>query len=109
MNLFRNERQFMNAIISNARQLGFRVFHPEISQGSEAGYPDLTIVGHNALIFLETKGPGTKTRITPKQQAWIDELQAAGQTAMIVYPDDFDTVMELLQVAYEAAFHEGAA
>jgi len=107
--LFRNERQFMNAIASNARELGFRVFHPEISQGSEAGFPDLTIVGHGVVLFIETKGPGKNARITPKQQAWIDALTAAGQTALIAYPDDFNFVMDLLQTAYETALLEEPA
>jgi hypothetical protein len=106
--LFRNERSFMNAIASNARQLGYLVFHPEISQGSVKGYPDLTIVGHGAVFFIETKF-GPKARVTEAQQAWLDALIDARQAVRLAYPEDFEDIMNDLQAAYEAAFRQGAA
>lgn len=96
--MFRNERQFMNAVMSNARQLGYLAHHNEIAQGSESGFPDIVICGHGILRVIETKGP--RWRIDPKQQRWIDELVYADQHARFAWPDDFDEIMRDLEEAY---------
>lgn len=100
--LFRNEKQLMAAIMSNARQLGFLVFHVDVPQHSDQGFPDIVIAGHGIVRYIETKGP--RWRISDRQQLWIDTLVDAGQNARFAWIEDFDEVMTDLQDAYQAAF-----
>lgn len=103
---FQTEAELQRAIVNQARQLGFRVYHTAISQGSQKGFPDLCICGKGLLLFVECKGPNG--RIETEQQAWINELNAAGQLALFASTEnknDFDRVVTILQDAYEADFH----
>lgn len=90
------EASFQKTVIDMARVLGWSCFHPRYSIGSDAGYPDLTMVHptHGAL-WLELKT--RRGRISDAQRAWIDRLTAAGQRAYIVYPDQFDVIEALLR------------
>jgi hypothetical protein len=102
---FQTEAQLMRAIESNARQLGYLVYHTRVSIGSNPGFPDLVIVGHGAIFAIETKGP--KGTISDEQERWIEELQRAGVSARFAWSTidaDFDEIMNDLQDAYEAAF-----
>lgn len=99
ISLFRNEAELMRAILRNARLLGYLAFHVDIPQHSDAGFPDIVICGHGIVRWIETKGP--RGRVSPGQQRWIDELQAAGQNARIAHLDDYDEVMRDLEQAYE--------
>jgi hypothetical protein len=101
------ESELQAAIMRAARQLGYIVYHTKYSIGSAPGYPDAAICGKGRYWLFEFKGP--KGRVSEAQQAWIDELQAAGIDARIVWPDDYDGVIRELQAAYEAAFRQGAA
>lgn len=103
MILFRNEQQLMNAILRNARQLGYLVFHVDIPQHSDAGFPDIVICGHGIVRWIETKGP--RGRVSLGQQRWIDELCAAGQHARIARSEDFDDIMRDLEEQYEIDHH----
>lgn len=90
------EAQFQRAILDMARVLGWTYFHPRYSIGSDAGYPDLTMLHpvHGAL-WLELKT--RRGRISEAQRDWIDCLTDAGQRAYIVYPDQFDVIEALLR------------
>lgn len=103
---FQTEAELQRAIVTQARQLGFRVYHTAISQGSQKGFPDICICGKGLLLFVECKGPNG--RIMRDQQAWIDDLKASGQLAMFASTEnrgDYDRVVTILQDAYEADFH----
>ncbi len=52
--------------------------------GDAAGFPDLVIVGPGGLAFAELKS--TKGRVTASQQAWLNQLRNAGQTAVVWTP-----------------------
>ena len=99
MNLFRTEAELMNAILRNARLLGYLAFHVDVPQHSDKGFPDIVICGHGIVRWIETKGP--RGRVSERQQLWIDELVAAGQHARIAWLDDYDDIMRDLEEAYE--------
>lgn len=106
MRLFRNEQELMKGITRNARQLGFLVFHIDIPQHSDAGFPDIVICGHGIVRWIETKGP--RGTISERQQRWIDELTYAGQNARFAWIEEFDEIMQDLETAYEQDHHRRA-
>ena len=67
------EKQFQAQVLDLARIFGWRVYHPFLSKWSERGFPDLTMVRGNRLIFAELKRDTGKT--TPAQDEWIDLLR----------------------------------
>lgn len=83
-----------------AKQLGYSCFHNTYSIGSDRGFPDLVIAGYGCVIFWELKGP--KGRIKKEQDAWINDLKAAGQVADILWPDDYDEALKYLQDSVES-------
>lgn len=93
------EAQMLAGIRKAAEQLGYQCYHTTYAVGSTPGYPDLTIVGHGKTFFYELKGP--RGRVSRDQQAWIDALFEAGQRARIVWPQDYDSVLEELASALE--------
>lgn len=91
------EKSMQEGILEEAKWLGYRCYHTYSSIRSEAGYPDLTIVGHGQLFIFEIKGPRGKT--SDAQFAWIEAFQDAGIVAMIVWPELYEAALELLQEA----------
>lgn len=89
------ERQLMDGLISAARRLNLLVYHTHMSRHSEAGFPDLCIVGNGRIAFMECKGP--KGKLSEPQRTWIIQLQAAGIDAFAVYPADYDMAIDYLQ------------
>src|SRR5215831_11953460 len=78
------EKQFMQAVIDRAQELGWMVFHPHDSRRSPAGFPDLVMVrvdarGNARLEAAELKvgdrGP------TPAQRTWLGLLEAVRECA----------------------------
>lgn len=71
-------------------------FHPWTSVHSPAGYPDVTAVRRERLIFAELKRQGQPP--TPAQQQWLDALAQVTQVECYVWtPADVDTLLELLR------------
>lgn len=89
------EREWQAKVVETCNWLGLRHYHTFDSRRSVAGYPDLTVVGPYGVVFFELKSP--KGRVTPQQEAWIADLQKAGQMAMVVRPHDFDYVLTHLK------------
>jgi hypothetical protein len=84
-------------VIDLARLLGWRVAHFRPARGPKgwrlqvsgdgAGFPDLVLVHpRHGVRFRELKSG--KARLSPKQAAWIDGLQAAGADAGTWYRDE---------------------
>lgn len=90
------ERQWQGNVEDLLRLYGWRWYHTHDSRRSNPGYPDLTCVHALArrVLFLELKTE--KGRATAEQNAWINDLRAAGQAAHIVRPRDLDLVHSLL-------------
>lgn len=95
------EAQMLAGLKAAAKGLGYLVFHNTYAIGSDRGFPDLVIVGHGRTWFVELKGP--KGQIRPEQGAWVKALFEAGQDVRIVWPDDYDWILQSLQDAYQAA------
>lgn len=76
-----SERQISREIVTFLRSIGFAVWSTEQGWRKErggtrttAGYPDLIVIGHGRLLFVEVKRPGGKLR--PAQEAFRDECSA---------------------------------
>jgi hypothetical protein len=93
------EQDLQNAVKSAAKHLGYLCYHTHYSIGSEAGFPDLHVIGHGRQFVFEFKGP--KGRISPDQRRWIETYQAIGVDARFVFPGDYETVLAELMQAYE--------
>ncbi len=76
----------LDTVLEACRVMGLLVYHTHDSRHSEAGFPDLVIVGPGGCLFRELKGDGGK--VSPAQQKWVDALVAAGQDAGFWWPDD---------------------
>lgn len=68
------ERDWQKTVEQAARLLGWLVYHTRRSDGSQPGYPDLTLVRAPRVVFVELK---TETgRQTPDQRLWETRLRA---------------------------------
>lgn len=95
------EKGWQEQVIQLAELYGWLVYHPYDSRRSAAGFPDLTLVRDERLIFAELKTD--KGRLTIPQKAW---LAALGHTPVEVYvwrPRDFDEVHDILKRDLRAA------
>lgn len=82
-----SEKSFQDQILMLARARGVAVYHTHDSRHSEAGYPDLTIVGEYGVIFRELKTERGKA--SPMQLFWMTILNKAGADAAIWRPSDW--------------------
>lgn len=83
-----SEAVLQQAVIARALELGYCIFWlpdemQRIAAASkrfdvmpQAGYPDLTIVGHGRMLHVELKSQ--RGRLRPEQAKWRDEIQRAG-------------------------------
>lgn len=94
-----SEAELMTVVRDLATRLGLRCYHTHDSRRSDAGWPDLAIVGRR-LILRELK---TETgRVRPDQQSWITDLVQAGQDVGVWRPSDWRSgriAKELTEVA----------
>jgi VRR-NUC domain len=103
-----SEAELQAFVVRTARLLGWRVFHPKFSIGSDSGWPDLTLVSpeQQRVVFAELKREGrwpTRTRLVngrlrQGQAAWLETLMEAGQEVYLWWPSDRDDVATILQV-----------
>lgn len=68
---------------------GWRYYHTHRSKHSPAGFPDVCAVRGERLLFAELKRETEKP--TPEQQAWLDDLTAAGVEVHLWRPSDLRT------------------
>ena len=75
-----------------ANPLAGLVFHPRFSVGSEAGWPDLTLLRRRdgRALFRELKTDSG--RVSPRQAAVLDLLRACGLDAGVWRPADMDRI-----------------
>jgi hypothetical protein len=87
MTTFRTEAEFQSAICALARRMGCVVFHPKDVRRSEPGFPDLTILGDNGLLFREIKTE--EGRLRPEQADWLAKFDKANIDAAVWRPSDW--------------------
>jgi hypothetical protein len=67
-----SERQLQSAVVELAEWLGWKHYHTFDSRRSNPGFPDLTLVKDNTLLFVELKS--AKGRLTAEQTEWLEAL-----------------------------------
>ena len=77
------------------------IYHTHDSRRSDAGFPDLTMVKGDRLVFAELKKETGK--LTPEQRVWLAALVAAGQEATVWRPSDLPRVIRTLGPRRERA------
>jgi hypothetical protein len=97
-----NEKDFMASVVYEARLHGWMVYHTYDSRRSPAGYPDLTMVRGNTILFWECKTDKKSSRLTPAQGEWLHALSVAGDDAPIVdarviRPSDTEEIIKVLE------------
>jgi len=90
-----SESDFQVSVVALAAWQGWRVYHTHDSRHSPSGYPDLTLVREERLIFAELKREDEDA--TPEQQEWLDDLEATGQAETYLWkPSSWDSLMVTL-------------
>lgn len=73
--LQQTEAQFEQAVVEYAKLAGWKAFHPFDSRRSEPGFPDLTLVRGDRLVFAELKAE--QGRLSNAQVNWMHALDLA--------------------------------
>ena len=99
------EAEFQRNVVELARLFGWRLAHFRPARTKhgwttpmtgDPGYPDLTLVRRERLIFAELKSD--KGKLTADQQAWLDELARTGCCEVYVWrPADIEAVGAVLK------------
>lgn len=84
------ERAFQAQVIQYARVFGWAVYHTHDSRRSQPGFPDLVLVRRPRIVWVELKSQ--RGKVTPEQQAWLDELRACDQEVHVWRPSDWRIV-----------------
>ena len=105
-----DEKAFMAAVLDLSAWFGWRRFHPrtvQLIKGAhltpyigEAGFPDLVLVHRNrGIIFAELKTH--RGRLTPQQELWRADLEAAGAEYYLWRPADWHFIEKRLRGDHE--------
>lgn len=89
------EAEFQVDVIKAATLFGLATYHTYDSRRSGAGFPDLTIVGANGILFRELKTD--VGRVSPQQQYWLAVLVESGADAKVWRPSDWPTITSELR------------
>jgi hypothetical protein len=90
------ERELQELIRQACGVQGWLYFHVWNARHSPAGYPDVTAVRAERLVFAELKRVGKVP--TVEQQRWIDALQGVKQIETYVWtPADMDAMLAILR------------
>jgi hypothetical protein len=102
-----SEQELQAFVVRTARMLGYRVFHPRFSLGSDTGWPDLAMCSpeQQRMVFAELKREGRKPtrtrlvngRLRQGQDSWLRTLAEAGQEVYWWAPSDRSDLVEILQ------------
>lgn len=92
------EAEWQKTIITAARLHGWRHHHTWLSVRSDPGWPDLVLLrprdGRQLVVELKSD----RGRITPAQQAWLDDFAACGVPAYVWRPgDDWEAITAVLR------------
>jgi len=101
-----SEAGFQAAIMDMAAWCGWRRFHPRTVRtadarhltafAGESGFPDLVLVHRNrGIIFAELKTH--RGRLTPQQELWRADLEAAGAEYYLWRPADWHSIEKRLR------------
>ena len=92
------EARLLREVRRAARQNGWADYHPAISMGSPAGFPDLVLVRPPVIIFAELKSE--RGRLSTSQRAWLERFEQCGIPGRIdTYiwrPNDWPDILRIL-------------
>lgn len=99
------EAEFTKMVIDLAKLNGFRVAHFRpartknggwvTAMSGDIGFPDVIMARETRLIVSEIKVGNN--RPTPEQMAWLGAFGNAGAEVYIWRPEDWDTIVKLLE------------
>ncbi len=89
-----SETEFQRMVTDLCLYLNLRYYHTYDSRRSNAGFPDLVIVGKNAVIYAELKS--STGRVSTAQREWHDDLASAGQPVYVWRPEDIYEIKDVL-------------
>ena len=98
------EAAFQRSVIELAEACGWQVFAPpaDMRRCHGAGYPDLTLLRGDRLVFAELKAP--KGRVSDAQRGWHAGLRRVpGIECRVWRPGDLDDIEETLARRRRAA------
>lgn len=80
-----NEAEWQQRITDLCDVLGLAWHHETDSRWSKSGFPDLVICGPGGIIFAELKTDEKRSKVSPAQEKWLDNLEAAHTTGVQVW------------------------
>jgi VRR-NUC domain len=99
-----SEAEFQRTVCEALRVLGWRYCHFRPGRSSkgwrtpltrDAGYPDITAVRADRVLFVELKAE--KGRLSDEQGRWLAALGLAGQEVHCWRPSDWDVIEATLR------------
>lgn len=82
-----SEAAFQRDVLGVAHLLGWTSYHTRYMLGSDAGYPDITIVHpRHGVIWAELKSDRRNHKATAEQMHWLGLLREAGMRAFLWRP-----------------------
>jgi len=91
------EKIFMQTVLDVCRIHGYAAFHTYDSRRTQAGFPDLEIIGHGRIFHRELKLDHGHT--TPEQDACIDLINRNGGDAKVWRPAMWPEIISDLRAA----------
>ena len=93
---YQYEKDFQKGVEDYAQLCGWAFYHTYDSRRSNAGFPDLTMVRKDRLIFAELKSPRGKVR--PAQVEWLKMLHDVPHIEVYLWrPADWDDIEKILR------------
>ncbi len=91
-----SEKKFSQRVYDLARALQWKVvrFPTWTPTYTSPGFPDLTMVRGNRLVFAELKMPGN--RASELQRGWLDALDLVAEV-YVWYPNDWEDIVKILE------------
>jgi hypothetical protein len=99
------EKDWQRQVRDLAQTLGYRrAYHTFDSRRSDTGFPDLVLVGHKRVIFLELKREQGK--VSAAQAEWIAALRDNGAEVYVARPRHLQALSTVLGPTGTQAWHE---
>jgi hypothetical protein len=99
------EKDWQRQVRQLAEHLGYRrAYHTFDSRRSDTGFPDLVLVGHQRVIFLELKREQGK--VSAVQAVWISALRDNNAEVYVARPRHLQALATLLGPKDTQAWHE---
>ena len=86
------EKNFQAACIKAARTKGWICY--KFASPARRGVPDVLMIRHGRVVFVEFKNPNGRGRLSPLQVKEIDTMRAAGAEVHVIDNwSDFDDIV----------------